>query len=620
MKKFFLSVILLVSLFSCSSLFAATAIKEVAPAFWWAGMKNPELQVMLYGEHIASAEVSISSKDIMLQEVVKQENPNYLLLYMNISEAAPQKFEIILKQGKKQTVVPYELKQRKPSASEVEGFNSSDVLYLIMPDRFANGDVSNDIIPGMLEAKVDRNDPFARHGGDLKGIENQLDYMANLGVTSIWLNPIQENDMKEGSYHGYAITDYYQVDRRFGSNEEFRSLVEQAHSKGLKVVMDMIFNHCGDQNYLFKDMPSKDWFNFKGNYVQTTFKTATPSDPYASDYAKKIVVDGWFSECMPDFNQRNRHVATYLIQSSIWWIEYAGINGIRQDTHPYADFNMMSEWCKAVTEEYPDFNIVGETWIGSNVLVSYWQKDSKVAAPKNSYLRTVMDFPLMNAMQEAFSVSTPNRARHLNKLYTSLAQDYLYPYPDNIMTFADNHDTERFATSIGKDVELYKSAMGFLLTTRGIPQLYYGTELMMNGDVEGIYTSNTNRKEMNGGWERDARNVFTAKGRTTEENEVFNYVSKLLNWRKQTSVVQHGKLMHFKPQDGIYVYFRYDDSDCVMVAINGNDTDKTLDTARFAEMLQGYTKGMNVETDETYNQLSTLVLKKKSTLILQLKN
>lgn len=340
-------------------------------------MKNPELQVMLYGEHIASAEVSISSKDIMLQEVVKQENPNYLLLYMNISEAAPQKFEIILKQGKKQTVVPYELKQRRPSASEVEGFNSSDVLYLIMPDRFANGDVSNDIIPGMLEAKVDRNDPFARHGGDLKGIENQLDYIANLGVTSIWLNPIQENDMKEGSYHGYAITDYYQVDRRFGSNEEFRSLVQQAHNKGLKVVMDMIFNHCGDQNYLFKDMPSKDWFNFKGNYVQTTFKTATPSDPYASDYAKKIVVDGWFSECMPDFNQRNRHVATYLIQSSIWWIEYAGINGIRQDTHPYADFNMMSDWCKAVTEEYPNFNIVGETWIGSNVLVSYWQKTVK---------------------------------------------------------------------------------------------------------------------------------------------------------------------------------------------------------------------------------------------------
>ena len=304
MRKFFLSVILLVSLLNCSSLFAATTIKKVAPAFWWAGMKNPQLQVMLYGEHIASAEVSISSTDIMLQEVVKQENPNYLLLYMNISEAAPQTFEIILKQGKKQTVVPYELKQRRASASEVEGFNSSDVLYLIMPDRFANGDASNDIVPGMLEAKVDRNVPFARHGGDLKGIENHLDYIADLGVTSIWLNPIQENDMKEGSYHGYAITDYYQVDRRFGNNEEFRKLVDAAHAKGMKVVMDMIFNHCGSENYLFKDMPSKDWFNFRGNYVQTSYKTASVQDIHAADYERKLAVDGWFTESMPDFNQR----------------------------------------------------------------------------------------------------------------------------------------------------------------------------------------------------------------------------------------------------------------------------------------------------------------------------
>ena len=510
MKKFFLSVILLVSLLNCSSLFAATTIKKVAPAFWWAGMKNPQLQILLYGEHIASAEVSISSKDIMLQEVVKQENPNYLLLYMNTSEAAPQKFEIILKQGKKQTVVPYELKQRRPSASKVEGFNSSDVLYLIMPDRFANGDASNDIVPGMLEAKVDRNDPFARHGGDLKGIENHLDYIVDLGVTSIWLNPIQENDMKEGSYHGYAITDYYQVDRRFGSNEEFRNLVEQAHGKGLKVVMDMIFNHCGDQHHLFRDMPSKDWFNFKGKYVQTTFKTATPSDPYASDYAKKIVVDGWFSECMPDFNQRNRHVATYLIQSSIWWIEYAGINGIRQDTHPYADFEMMSNWCKAVTEEYPDFNIVGETWIGSNVLVSYWQKDSKVAAPKNSHLRTVMDFPLMDQMNNAFDEETNDWNGGLYRLFDYLSQDIVYADPMNLLVFLDNHDTSRFYRSEAatQNLDRYKQALTFLLTTRGIPQIYYGTEILMAADKangDGLL-----RCDFPGGWQNDAQNCFNA--------------------------------------------------------------------------------------------------------------
>lgn len=534
MKKFFLSVILLVSLLNCSSLFAATTIKKVAPAFWWAGMKNPQLQILLYGEHIASAEVSISSKDIMLQEVVKQENPNYLLLYMNTSEAAPQKFEIILKQGKKQTVVPYELKQRRPSASKVEGFNSSDVLYLIMPDRFANGDASNDIVPGMLEAKVDRNDPFARHGGDLKGIENHLDYIVDLGVTSIWLNPIQENDMKEGSYHGYAITDYYQVDRRFGSNEEFRNLVEQAHGKGLKVVMDMIFNHCGDQHHLFRDMPSKDWFNFKGKYVQTTFKTATPSDPYASDYAKKIVVDGWFSECMPDFNQRNRHVATYLIQSSIWWIEYAGINGIRQDTHPYADFEMMSNWCKAVTEEYPDFNIVGETWIGSNVLVSYWQKDSKVAAPKNSHLRTVMDFPLMDQMNNAFDEETNDWNGGLYRLFDYLSQDIVYADPMNLLVFLDNHDTSRFYRSEAatQNLDRYKQALTFLLTTRGIPQIYYGTEILMAADKangDGLL-----RCDFPGGWQNDAQNCFNATNRTVQQNEAFSFLQNYFNGEKET--------------------------------------------------------------------------------------
>jgi neopullulanase len=425
MKRTF-ALMALLALFGLQHTVSAAIIKKVAPTFWWADMKNPELQILLYGDNISSSDVSISSKDILLKDVVKQENPNYLILYMDLSEATPQTFHITLKQGKKQTVVPYEIKQRKADASNVEGFNSGDVLYLIMPDRFANGNPSNDVVPEMLEAKVDRNDPFARHGGDLAGIENNLDYLSNLGVTAIWLNPIQENDMKEGSYHGYAITDYYQVDRRLGSNEEFCKLVEQAHSKGMKVVMDMIFNHCGSENYLFKDMPSKDWFNFKGNYTQTSYKTASVQDIHASDYERKIAVDGWFTESMPDLNQRNRHVARYLIQSSIWWIEYAGINGIRQDTHPYADFDMMSEWCKAVTDEYPDFNIVGETWLNSNVLVSFWQKDSRLAAPRNSNLRTVMDFPLMEQMNKAEPgdyITIARKAKGTNDWYIGCTAD-----------------------------------------------------------------------------------------------------------------------------------------------------------------------------------------------------
>ena len=384
----------------------ATVVKKVAPTFWWAGMKNPELQILLYGDNIASNEVSISAQGVELRDVVKQDNPNYLILYVDLSEAAPQTFNIALKKGKKTTNVPYELKQRRQGSSEVKGFDASDVLYLIMPDRFANGNPDNDIVPGMLENKVDRKEQYGRHGGDLKGIEDHLDYLEDLGVTAIWLNPTQENDMPEGSYHGYAITDYFQVDRRYGTNEDFLRMVNKAHEKGLKVVMDMIFNHCGSHNFLFSDKPSKDWFNFKSEYVGTSYKTASVQDVHASEYEYKIAVDGWFTQAMPDLNQRNRHVARFLIQSSIWWIEYAGINGIRQDTHPYADYDFMSRWCKEVNNEYPYFNIVGETWLNSNVLVSFWQKDSKLAAPRNSNLKTVMDFPLMEHMNKAFDEET----------------------------------------------------------------------------------------------------------------------------------------------------------------------------------------------------------------------
>ena len=594
MKKNFLFVILLVLLFGCSPVYAATVIKKVVPAFWWAGMKNPELQVLLYGEHIAFAEVSISSEDITLQEVVKLENPNYLIVYLNISEAAPQTFNMILKQGKKQTVIPYELKERKPGSSQIEGFNSSDVLYLIMPDRFANGDSSNDIISGMLEARVDRN---ARHGGDFKGIEKHLDYIADLGVTSIWLNPIQENDMKEGSYHGYAITDYYQADRRFGNNEEFRNLVDQAHAKGMKVVMDMIFNHCGSENYLYKDMPSKDWFNFKGNYVQTSFKTATQLDPYASDYEKKIAVDGWFSQVMPDFNQRNRHVATYLIQSSIWWIEYAGINGIRQDTHPYADFDMMAHWCKAVNEEYPKFNIVGETWLGSNVLISYWQKDSKLTYPKNTYLPTVMDFPLMEHMNRAFDEETTDWNGGLCRLYEYLSQDIVFADPMNLLTFLDNHDTSRFYRSEAdtKNLNRYKQALVFLLTTRGIPQIYYGTEILMAADKangDGLL-----RCDFPGGWQNDTHNYFDAANRTPLQNEAFSYLKKLLQWRKGNEVIAKGKLKHFAPSKGIYAYERKQGDKSVVVLLNGTDREQTISLDTYREILPD-TSAYNVLEDK----------------------
>ena len=454
-----------------------------------------------------------------------------------------------------------------------------------MPDRFSNGDPSNDIIPGMLEAKVDRNEPFARHGGDLKGIENHLDYLDNLGITAIWLNPIQENDMKEGSYHGYAITDYYQVDRRFGNNEEFRKLVDAAHAKGMKVVMDMIFNHCGSENYLFKDMPSKDWFNFRGNYVQTSYKTASVQDIHAADYERKLAVDGWFTESMPDFNQRNRHVANYLIQSSIWWIEYAGINGIRQDTHPYADFDMMSHWCKAVNEEYPDFNIVGETWLNSNVLVSFWQKDSKLAAPRNSNLRTVMDFPLMEHMNRAFDEETTDWSGGLFRLYDYLTQDLVYADPMNLLIFLDNHDTSRFYRNDEdtQNLNRYKQALAFLFTTRGIPQIYYGTEILMAADKangDGLL-----RCDYPGGWQSDLRNCFQNANRTARQREAFDYMQKLLQWRKGNEAIAKGTLKHFAPNKGIYAYERKYGNKSVTVFMNGNDKEQSIDLTPYKEIL-----------------------------------
>lgn len=610
-------ILLIVFLFSWGGGQTARAmeIKKVAPSFWWAGMKNPELQILLYGEDLALSDVSVSGEGIYLKETVRQDNPNYLLLYLDLSEAKAQTFQILLKHGKKKLQIPYELKSRVRRGEDVKGFTSEDVLYLIMPDRFANGNPENDVVDGMREKKIDRADSFARHGGDIQGISNHLDYIADLGVTAIWLNPTQENDMESGSYHGYAITDYYQIDRRFGSNEDFCALVEKAHERNLKVVMDMIFNHCGSENYLFKDKPSKEWFNYHSNYVQTSFKTASVMDIHASAFEKKIATDGWFTSVMPDFNQRNRHVVRYLIQSSIWWIEYAGINGIRQDTHPYADFDFMSQWCKEVLDEYPYFNIVGETWLNSNVLVSYWQKDGKLAAPLNSNLPTVMDFPLQALINQAFDEETGEWGGGLYKLYDYQTQDLVYANPMNLLTFLDNHDTSRFAQTdeMAKNLKRYKQAMVFLLTTRGIPQIYYGTEILMTGD-KGKGDGDL-RKDFPGGWQGDTRNCFAKNGRTALENEAFEFTRQLLNWRKGNQVIGKGSLKHYSIQNGVYVYQREFNGKSVVIIMNGTDDSKELDLAPYQEILPRE-NALDVLTGKNVNLSGKLCLDGRENLIL----
>lgn len=608
--------ILLLFAFISQSIFSLD-IKKVEPAFWWAGMKNPDLQVLLYAENVAKFDVAITAKTAKIKEIVKLENPNYLLLYLDISGAKPEKFDIVLQQGKEKKTVPYEIKQRKEDSSKRIGFNSSDVLYLIMPDRFANGDTSNDVVKGMREAKIDRNEQYARHGGDFKGVSNHLDYINDLGVTAIWFNPVLENDMPEGSYHGYAATDYYKVDRRFGSNQEFVDLVDKVHSKGMKVVMDMIFNHCGSNHIFFTDRPTKDWFNYPDKYVQTSYKTMSQFDTYASNYDKKRAVDGWFVESMPDLNQRNPHLSKYLIQNSIWWIEYAGIDGIRQDTHPYADYDMMSNWCKEVTTEYPDFNIVGETWMGNNVAVSYWQKNSKLAYPKNSNLRSVMDFPLMDIANSAFDQETSDWGQGLSRIHEYLTQDIVYSNPMDLLIFLDNHDVSRFYRNKEQTSNLnrYKQALAFLLTTRGIPQIYYGTEIIMAADKgEG---DGTLRRDFPGGWEGDKVNAFDSSNRTSQENEAFDYIRKLLQWRKGNNVIAKGSLKHFVTSNGVYVYERKYNNKSVVVFLSGSDKDQTINLNQYREVLPKSQAKDVISGDTIALENQTLTISSRSVLILE---
>jgi glycosidase len=611
MKKILFITILFLS--GILSLFSID-VKKLEPSFWWAGMKNTELQVLIYGDNISKSEVSITSVNARLKESVRLENPNYLLLYMDMSDAVPEKFDIILKNGKNKKVVPYEIKERKEGSSNRKGFDSGDVLYLIMPDRFANGNPSNDVIEGMRCTTVNRDGLSDRHGGDLQGIANNLDYISDLGVTAVWLNPIQENDMKEGSYHGYAITDYYNVDRRLGTNDEFISLVNKCHDKDLKVVMDMIFNHCASEHFFFTDKPSADWFNNQERYIQTSYKTASQFDSYASCYDKGKAIDGWFVESMPDLNQRNPHVAKYLIQTSIWWIEHTGIDGIRQDTHPYADYDMMARWCKEVTDEYPDFNIVGETWLNNNIGVSFWQKDSKLAYPRNSNLRTVMDFPLMDITASAFDQETTDWGQGFSRIHDYLSQDIVYANPHDLLIFLDNHDTNRFfRTEEDTDnFDRYKQAVTLLLTTRGIPEIYYGTEIMMTGDKS---TGDGNvRMDFPGGWVGDKQNAFNT--RTEKQNKAYNFMQKILKWRKGNNVIAKGSLKHFVPQDGVYVYERRHGDESVVVLMNGSNKEKTIDMQRYKEILPKE-QAKDIISEKIIDVKEKLSIKEREVIILE---
>ena len=591
------------------------SVNRIEPLCWWVGMKNQNLQLMVNGKNIGNADVAIDYAGVKLVKVNRTANSNYLFLDLLIDQSAkPGSFEITFNfPDKKSIKSTYELLSRREGSSNRKGFDSKDVVYLIMPDRFANGNRDNDYISEYGD-KLNRSEQYSRHGGDIQGIINHLDYFNDLGVTTLWLTPVLENKQPQASYHGYAITDYYKVDPRHGSNELYKAMVEQAHQKGLKVIMDMVFNHCGDKHWWMNDLPSEDWLNVWPSYTQSNFKSSTLSDPYSSVTDKERMMKGWFVKTMPDLNQENLFLANYLTQNSIWWIEFANLDGIRMDTYPYSDKKYMAHWAQEVMTEYPNFNIVGEVWLNETPFCAYWQAGARNHDGFDSNLPSVMDFPLLFTMRVAFDEET-SWDKGLMRLYDHLSKDFLYPNPSNILVFADNHDESRFFTkqdSIGR----YKMIMAFLLTTRGIPQIYYGTELLMTGqksDGDGIL-----RADFPGGWPDDKRNAFISSGRTKKENEAWTHLQTLLKWRKSSEVIQTGKLKHFIPEDNIYVYFRYNSSKTVMIILNSNKTPKVLKTERFKEMLDGYSKGFDVINSKTIDGLDKIQLAPRSALILEL--
>lgn len=606
---------------SAASLFGAKKapmIENVEPPYWWAGMKEPVLQVMVTGPGIADAEVRADYPGVTLQDAVRLDSPNYKLLYFDVTpQAKPGIIDIDFNLKGRKYTLKYELKQRTQKGEDYKGFDASDVLYLLMPDRFAQGDMDAAKAMEGLDYPIaaDRADHNGRHGGNIRGIIDNLDYVDSLGVTAIWSCPVLENDMPGGSYHGYATTDYYRIDPRFGSNEDWQELVAEANKKGIKVVMDMIFNHSGINHPWVKDMPSKDWLNHPGGTETTNFRLSTVHDPYVSDYDLDHTVNGWFVQAMPDLNQRNPHLMKYLIQNSIWWIESSKINGIRMDTYPYADMDGMASWAKAVMEEYPNFNIVGECWYGNEAGSAFWQKGNRLN-PKDTELPTVMDFKISIDGHKYFDAET-DPWNGLNHLYDHLAMDFLYPDPQKVLTFLDNHDTDRFLLSQPDSLGSWKQAIAFLLTSRGIPQLYYGTELLMNGTKEG--SDGYVRRDFPGGFPGDTINAFKAEGRTALQNEAWDYMSRLLHWRRGVAneVIAKGSLKHFMPQNGVYAYQRKLGDKEVTVLMNGTSKPLTVTMERTLEILPYGTRLHDLISDEDIVISEEMTFAPRQVMILQ---
>lgn len=593
-----------------------TGLKRIEPANWWVGMKYNQVELLVHGDNIGATTPAVNYPGVNIINIKKSDSPNYLFVTIDIAATTkPGKFPIeFARDGQIQSRFDYQLLAREKKSAQRQGFSPKDAIYLITPDRFANGNTGNDAMPGMLE-QPNRAYKGGRHGGDIAGMEKHLDYIAAMGFTQIWPNPLTENNMEKYSYHGYAATDLYQIDARYGTNEEFKTFVQKAQKKGIGVIQDIVLNHIGSNHWWMKDLPAKDWLNFPAEYKETNHRRTTVQDPYAAPADKELFVSGWFVPTMPDLNQRNPQLANYLIQNSLWWIEYAGLSGIREDTYGYADQEFLSRWAKTIMDEYPHFNIVGEEWSPNPAVVAHWQRGKVNASGHVPHMPSVMDFPIHETLREVLH-EEESWDKGWVRLYEMLANDFVYADPSNLVIFPENHDTSRLYSYLNEDVDLFKTAMVYMATMRGIPQFYYGSEVLMTSPRE--RDDGAVRADMPGGWQGDTKNAFTGKGLTAQERDMQEYVKTLLTWRKKSAVIHHGKLQHFSPADGFYVYTRYLDNKAVLVVLNKNAQEKALSLLPYQKVIAGKKNARNVLTGKKIALDKPLVIPAKTSLIIEL--
>lgn len=593
-------------------------VDRMEPPFWWSDMNYSDVQIMFYGKNIAQNEISVSN-GIVIKGIQKTENPNYVFVTIDTKNIPTQDFVFTFKNKNRSFTKQYSIKARRENSKNRKSFDSSDLIYLIMSDRFANGNLNNDSTKETIE-KVNRSNKDGRHGGDIEGIIKNLDYIKELGATAIWPTPLCEDNDERGSYHTYGQSDVYKIDSRFGTNEDYLRLSAELHKRGMKNIMDYVTNHWGYNHWMMKDLPTYEWIHQFPGYAQTNYRMASQFDVNASEKDFNLCMDGWFVKSMPDLNQSNPLVLNYLTQNAIWWIEYADLDGFRVDTYSYNDKTAIAKWTKSITDEYPNFNIVGEVWMYDQAQMAYWQKDSKIGAIQsyNSNLPSVMDFTLQEAIHNgAFNEDKQEWRNGIVKVYENFNNDFLYPNINNLLVFFENHDTNRINHIYKNDFKKYQMALTLIATVRGIPQIYYGSEIGMAGD-KGIGDGDI-RRDFPGGWAGDKNNAFLKSERTAEQEQFHAFTSKLFNWRKNKTVIHTGKTTHYVPENNVYVYFRHNEKETVMVVVNNNPEKQTFKTNRFSENIKNFKEGVDVLTTVKMDLKNDISIDGKSVLILELK-